>query len=213
MRHKTVLNGHDYEAIDILMEIHCGLENPLILDCTHNSGKMWKKSSFKPIRSDINPEFPVDLVADFMHMPFLDKTFDVVVFDPPHLPTNVGSSGIMSNIWGKTYGITTDDKYREGDNVSPMFDPFLIEAKRVLKTEGIILAKIADLINNHRYQWQHVDFINACRVNNMIPCDMMIKCDPSAGNLMSSKWKNVKHLRKAHSYWLVVRVNGRCEKK
>jgi hypothetical protein len=46
-----------------------------------------------------------------------------------------------------------------------------------------VLAKIADLVHNHRYQWQQVDFINAVREVGMTPCDMMIKCDPCAGNL------------------------------
>ena len=83
----------------------------------------------------------------------------------------------------------------------------------VLKIGGIVLAKIADIVHNHHYQWQQVDFINAVREVGMTPCDMMIKCDPCAGSLQSSKWNNVKHLRKAHCYWIVVRNSKRCEVK
>jgi hypothetical protein len=149
-------------------------------------------------------------VADFTAIPFADGSYDIIVFDPPHLPTNAASEN-SSKIWEKSYGITSDGEGREGDNVSGMFIPFLKEAKRVLNKNGIVLAKIADIVHNHRYQWQHVDFVNATLEVGMTPCDLLIKCDPSAGNLQSSKWNNVKHLRKNHCYWIVVRNSSRCE--
>jgi len=211
-RYETVLHGRDVEALDILITIHCAVDNPNILDCTHNTGKMWKKSSYKPIRMDIDALFDLDLVGDFTNMPFGDKQYDIIVFDPPHLPIAAASKN-SSKIWEKMYGITANGDGREGNNVSGMFLSFLKEARRVLKQDGIVLAKIADLVHNHRYQWQQVDFINAVREIEMTPCDMLIKCDPCAGNLKSSKWKNVKHLRKAHCYWIVARNSKKCEVK
>jgi SAM-dependent methyltransferase len=210
MRAKSVLIGRDNEAISILLDIHCNVSDPSILDCTYNTGKMWKGSSYKPFRMDINSDLDLDIVGDFKKMPFGDRHFDVIVFDPPHLPTNAASEN-SSCIWKSVYGITSEGFGRDGDNVIGMFDPFLMEAKRVLREDGIILAKLADLVHNHRYQWQQVEFVNSVRKMKMTACDMMIKCDPSAGNLQSSKWKNVKHLRKAHSYWIVVRNSSKCE--
>lgn len=211
-RHETVLNGRDVDALDILISIHCNTENPKILDCTYNTGKMWKGSSYSPTKMDIDSSFDLDVVGDFTNMPFDDAQYDIIVFDPPHLPTNAASKN-SSKIWENQYGITNKGTGREGDNVSRMFLPFLKESKRVLKQDGIILAKIADLVHNHRYQWQQVDFINAVREVEMTPCDMLIKCDPCGGNLKSSKWKNVKHLKKSHCYWIVVRNSKRCEVK
>ena len=207
----SVLNGVDAEAIEVLLGIHCSTESPKILDCTHNTGKMWKgipKDGL--VRMDKDPSFPIDVCADFFFLPFEEEAFDVVVFDPPHLPSNAASKG-SSKIWEKRYGITDDDR-RRGDNVSSLFLPFLSEARRVLDQKGIILAKIADLTHNHRYQWQHIDFINAVIGVDMTPCDMMVKCDPRAGRLQSSKWKTVKHLRKSHCYWIVVRKTKSCER-
>lgn len=212
MRCKSVLLGKDSEALSTLLTIHCGVPQPAILDCTYNTGVMWRGSPLKPHRMDINPEFDVDTVGDFTAMPFGANTFDVIVFDPPHLPTNAASEG-SSKIWLKRYGITNEKSVgRDGDNVTALFKPFLLEAKRVLMDDsGIILAKIADLTHNHRYQWQQVAFVNAAQEVSMTACDMLIKCDPSAGNLTSSKWVQVKHLRKAHCYWIVVRNSRRCE--
>ena len=211
-RFRTVLNGKDVEAIDILISIHCAVHEPKILDCTYNAGKMWKGSRYTPTRMDIDVQHTLDVVGDCTHMPFADQTYDIIVFDPPHLPV-AAASAHSSRIWERQYGITATGVGREGDNVSGMFLPFLLEAKRVLKQGGVILAKIADLVHNHRYQWQQVDFINSVRQSQMTPCDMLIKCDPSAGNLQSSKWANVKHLRKAHCYWIVVRNSAKCEVK
>lgn len=221
-RQTSVLYGRDNEVIPILLGIHCSVDNPLILDCTHNQGTMWKglvsnnkslwEMQYNVIRSDIDSGLnTIDVCSDFSCMPFVNKSIDVIVFDPPHLPTNAASKN-SSKIWEQRYGITGTGEGRTGDNISGMFNSFLVEAKRVLKKNGIILAKIADIVHNHRYQWHHVDFINESQGVGMTACDMLIKCDPNAGNLASSKWVNVMHLRKAHCYWIVVRNSNRCEK-
>lgn len=208
MRYKSVFLGKDYQIIPILLELHCNTKTPLILDCTYNTGKIWKKLNYNILKMDINSNLKLDVIADFQQMPFKAQTFDVIVFDPPFLPRNAASKN-SSRIYEKTYGITENNPNQ--DNVSSYFQPFLIEAQRVLKKNGIILTKLADLVHNHRYQWQQVMFINEVQKTNMTPCDMMIKCDPAGGNLSSSKWKNVKHLRKSHAYWIVVRNSKNCE--
>jgi len=206
-----VLKGKDPEALKILLEVHA-VADPVILDCTYNKGKMWEGLDYKPLRMDIDPSFELDVVADFCSMPFADSSFDVICFDPPHLPTHAASKG-SSGIWKKRYGITADDKLREADHVCALFKPFLVEARRTLRPGGVVLAKLSDIVHNHKYQWQQVEFVNAVRDVGMTPCDMLIKCDPLAGNLKSSKWENVMHLRKAHCYWIVCRNSSKCERK
>lgn len=207
---KSVLIGTDNEVLDLLIPLHYPLENPYILDCTYNKGVMWKKCKYSPsVKMDIDPDLEVDVVADFTAMPFGAETFDIIVFDPPHLPNVVGEHSLFK----EKYNTRKFDKHREKNNVIGVFVPFLKEAKRVLKKDGIILAKIADLVHNHRYQWQQVDFVNSVRSLGITPCDMLIKLDPKAGNLKSSKWKNIKHLRKSHCYWIVCRNSNKCESK
>jgi SAM-dependent methyltransferase len=206
---KALIIGKDNEVLNTLIPLHCETDEPTILDCTYNKGVMWRGTDYKPVRMDIDGTLDVDFVADFKNMPFKNESFDIIVFDPPHLPT-AGASENSSKIYEKRYGITADCKEREGENVSKLFLPFLEEAKRVLKPGGIVLAKIADLIHNNKFQWQHVDFINSVKDVGMTPCDLMIKSDPRAGTLMSSKWKNVKHLRKNYCYWIVVRNSDKC---
>jgi hypothetical protein len=210
-RPKSILLGKDFQALEILIGIHSTTTSPYILDVTHNRGTMWRGLPYRVVGCDLSLEFPQNAQADFGAIPFRNNSFDVVVFDPPHLPTHAASKN-SSNIWKSRYGITDNDAYgRNSDNVSGMFLPFLLEAYRTLVPNGIVLAKIADLTHNHTYQWQHVDYILSCRLANLTPCDLLIKADPNAGNLKSSKWLNTYHLRKAHAYWIVAR-KGNCEK-
>lgn len=213
IRHKSVLFGNDSEAIDILIDIHCETLDPYILDCTYNKGVMWKKTIKKPLATDINPLYKTDIIADFTTLPFKADSFDVIVFDPPHIPSDAASKN-ASKLWYDRYGITEDESgLRTGDNVNGQFYPFLIESQRVLRHGGLVLAKIADIIHNHKYQWQHVALINDAVALGMQPCDMLIKTTPSSGNMISGKWENVYHLRRSHSYWIVIRNASYDERK
>jgi hypothetical protein len=209
VRHSSVINGRDKDVLNSLFTLHAPNANR-ILDCTHNQGTMWRDTSFQPIRSDIDQQFNVDIISDFKFLPYAQGSLDVIVFDPPHLPTNAASKN-SSKIWERRYGITDSGDGRDGDHVNGMFEPFLNSARFCLRYGGLVFAKIADLVHNHRYQWQHVEFILAAQKCGMTPCDLIIKCDPSAGKLTSSKWQNAHHFRKAHCYWIVVRNSLYCE--
>jgi hypothetical protein len=212
-RPSSVILGRDRDVIPVLLDVHA-VASPRILDVTFNKGVMWKGTGLTPHRSDVSREMSpdADTIADCRDLPFPPGSFDVIAFDPPHLPAAVASAG-SSGIERAQYGLTADDDYRQGDNISPLFTDFLREAKRVLSPEGIVIAKVADLVHNHRYQWQHVALINAADALGMTVCDVIIKVDPTAGNLKSSKWERVNHFRRGHCYWMVVRPGRRCERR
>jgi hypothetical protein len=210
------LMGNDRDALKVLMQVHSepGAE---ILDCTFNSGKMWAGilDAYHPVTLDIDPIFGTDYVGDFRHLSDVigNRKFDVLVFDPPHLPLASASEN-SSGIWRDQYGLVNGtDTGRDGDNVSQLFRPFFREAVKVLRPDGVVFCKMVDMIHNHRYQWQHIDLVLAARLEGMTPCDMLVKIDPCGGNLKSSKWKNVHHLRRNHCFWIVVRNSHRCERR
>lgn len=74
----------------------------------------------------INP----DLVADFRDIPFADNSFDLVVFDPPHL-IHVGDNSWLAKKYGKL------DKKTWPQDLKLGFD----ECMRVLKPNGTMLFK------------------------------------------------------------------------
>lgn len=211
MIQSTFPDAHDSEIIDSLLKIHApGREHHLeILDCTHNTGKMWVGSNAdkRLTTMDIDSSYKVDFYGDFKCLTsyFGKNAFDVIVFDPPHLPNaSEGASGIYES----HYGITKDG--RPGLNVNELFTPFLVGAKEILRPDGIILTKICDIIQGRHFQWQMVEFINCVRECGMIPCDLAIKTRKNP--VISSKWNNQYHLRKNHSYWIVTRLKN-CQRK
>lgn len=61
------------------------------------------------------------------------------------------------------YGLRQAPK---SDNISPYFAPFLAEAARVLRPEGMIFAKLKDFVHNHAYQWMLAEFVMAVRAQD-----------------------------------------------
>ena len=200
----------DSIAITNLIKIHSPVTCPVVLDCTYNLGKMWKGIDCQVIKTDIDSSFKIDFVSDFRKLPIQNDSINVIVFDPPHLPVTSASIN-SSGLWKERFGNTNQNGMgRNGYNINGIFDPFLIEAKRVLVKNGIILAKLIDIIHNHKYQWQHIDFIQKAEKLKLTACDMMIKVTKTGGRLNSGRWKKIKHLRRCHAYWIVIR-KGRCE--
>ena len=74
----------------------------------------------------INP----DIVSDFRNIPFADNSFDLVVFDPPHL-IHVGDTSWLPKKYGKL------DKKTWPQDLKLGFD----ECMRVLKLNGTMLFK------------------------------------------------------------------------
>ncbi len=74
----------------------------------------------------INP----DIVSDFRNIPFADNSFDLVIFDPPHL-IHVGDTSWLAKKYGKLNKDTWPQDLKLG------FD----ECMRVLKPNGTMLFK------------------------------------------------------------------------
>ena len=78
---------------------------------------------------DVKP----DIVADFRDIPFADDTFDLIVFDPPHL-VRTGDKSFMAKKYGKLDKSTWPRDLKQG------FD----ECMRVLKPTGTLIFKWND---------------------------------------------------------------------
>lgn len=70
-----------------------------------------------------------DIVGDFRNMPFLDETFNLVVFDPPHL-VHAGAKSWLA----LKYGVLGNDWRRD---IQQGFS----ECFRVLKPGGVLIFK------------------------------------------------------------------------
>jgi hypothetical protein len=212
MRRPLSVVGTDQEALRALISLHACPE-PRILDVTHNRGRMWKGLPYTPHRSDRDPclheQGFTDTIADFRNLPFPDASFDVIVFDPPHLTD--GTTGIHGDGgYGQRYGVTGID-YQHEPNVTFTFDAFLAEARRILVPRvGVVLAKIADQIHGAEYQWQARTLQNKAETAGFACCDLILSVRWSRGSLIDPRWARVCHARQVHCYWLVLRNGPDC---
>ena len=96
-----------------------------------------------------------------------------------------------------------------GYNFTHLYPPFVREAYRILRPEGVLFCKIADYVHNHRYQWAHVELVRAASEAGFCPCDCIVKA--RKGPIVDPKWKTAHHARRQHCYWLVFRKSSKCE--
>jgi hypothetical protein len=196
----------DAELLEKLLGFYPRKRPRRILDATVNGGRFWRGSRRTVIGLDVERKHQPSVVGDNTTMPFCDDAFDVVVYDPPHVP-NQGHD--RSKDFAVRFGLGARSAKEFGYTLAHTYPALLHEAMRVLKQEGLLLCKIADYVHNHRYQWAHVDFICAARAAGFIPCDCVVKV--RKGPIVDPKWKVAHHTRRQHCYWLVFRKSERCE--
>lgn len=210
IRPESVVMGRDHVVLTQMFDFYAPSAES-VRDVTANNKKMWKGVElpdgimFYDIDSAVNP----DIVCSWDNLPDSDNSVDVIVFDPPHLPLAAASKESHEQM-GRDYGLSRSPS---ADNISGIFDSFLYEARRVLRDDGLIFAKIKDYVHNHKYQFVHADFISEVdSISGLTACDLIIKRDPAGGNLKSGRWQKAYHGRNCHCYWIIVR-KGRCEPK
>ena len=170
---------------------------PAILDTNYGAGRFWR-GTFWPIVS-LDSSTPADIKADNRWLPFLPESFDVVVYDPPHLAErHIGAEyGGMQALYGQGTG---------SESMAGDFPLFLAEAARVLRPGGVLLAKLTDNVHRGKNQWEHFAFMLYAS-DILQVCDLIIKT--RKGPMMDPKWKNAYHARKRHCFWIICR-KGRC---
>lgn len=202
----SVWNGEDSELLERLLSFYPREEPKRILDATVNGGRFWKGSTRKVIGMDISYTHRPTLVGDNAGMPFGDSVFDVIVYDPPHIP-NQGKD--KQKDFNSRFGLGQRSPKELGYTFSHLYPPFMSEAYRTLITEGVLFCKIADYIHHHQYQWAHVELIQAATNVGFRACDCIIKTRTAP--IVDPRWKVAHHSRRQHCYWLIFRKSSKCE--
>jgi len=76
-----------------------------------------------------------DIIAKWAHLPFKNNSFDMIVFDPPHIIRN---EGIKNGSITLKYGILHHQSWRE------VLRSAFVELFRVLRPEGTLILKWAE---------------------------------------------------------------------
>ncbi len=202
----SVWEGDDSGLLEHMLDFYPRRPPQRILDATMNRGRFWRGSRRPVLGLDIAIQHRPHVVADNTAMPFPAGLFDAVVYDPPHLP-NQGED--RQKDFTARFGLGLRSPKKNHYTLAHTYPPFVREAYRVLQPEGLLFCKIADYVHHHRYNWAHLDFIDAARQAGFRACDCIVKI--RKGPLVDPKWKNAHHTRRRHCYWLVFRKSPRCE--
>lgn len=202
----SVWYGDDAELLEQMLSFYPRKPPKDILDATINAGRFWRGSSRKIVGMDIDPVHDPDILADNRNMPCENESYDVIVYDPPHVP-NQGRD--KSKDFSARFGLVLKSSVKNGYNFSHLYPPFAAEAYRVLRREGILFAKIADYVHGHRFQWAHLEFIQAATAVGFTACDCSVKV--RKGPIKDPRWKKAHHARREHCYWLIFRKSKKCE--
>ena len=198
--------GGDAELLEEMLKMYPRTPPRRILDATVNRGRFWRGSKRPVIGIDNNAPHRPSVVADNTATPFRDRFFDVVVYDPPHVP-NQGSD--RQKDFQERFGLGGKSTKGHGYSFAHTYPPFVREAHRILKDEGILFCKIADYVHHHRYHWAHVELIKAATEAGFRACDCIVKIRKAP--IIDPKWKKAHHSRRHHVYWLVFRKSEKCK--
>lgn len=130
-------------------------ESALFMDKRQEHYEATWKSQKAPSQRTIDVE--PDVIADFTDMPFDDNSFELVVFDPPHL-TKINDTAWLK----KKYG-------RLPKEWKPMIYDGFWECMRVLKPYGTLI-----------FKWNEVEI----PTREIIDC---IECEPLFGHRSGTK--------------------------
>ncbi|MGH7962532.1 MAG: hypothetical protein ACRERD_12015 [Candidatus Binatia bacterium] len=205
----SVWEGSDGDLLEAMFQFYATIPPEPILDATYNAGRFWKSSKRQVVSMDIDPQYKPMIVGDNRTMTGVRSSqFGVVVYDPPHVgPQGRDKSRKRFDV---DFGATIECGKEHDWNLSYLYPPFLKQAKRVLKPNGLLLAKITDMVNNHRSKWPHCDFMRMAEEAGFTVCDLIIKV--RTGPMVSNKWKEAHHARKRHCFWIVCRNGDTCER-
>ena len=103
-----------------------------ILDACCGERAFWRNkkhpdTTFIDIRKKVKP----DMVMDCKNTSFPDKTFDLIVFDPPHLSYSKDNKGIFAAKWGMF----------RAHEIRALIKGAFIEFDRILKDDGFVIFK------------------------------------------------------------------------
>lgn len=126
-------------------------QDKYILDATAGFRMMWfNKHDPNTLYIDARPECQPDEIQDYRKLPYPDRSFRLILFDPPHI--------IKSKQFGNYNSrMTNDFGYLIADNVEADLKDAFNEFWRLLKPYGVLI-----------FKWN----------NSYVPSDKIIKLAP-----------------------------------
>jgi len=178
----------------------------LIVDPTYGNGRFWKlvdETLYDVRATDLSREG-----IDLRRLPHEPGTVDMVVLDPPYRYTpaaNKKQDDAPGH--GKVDGLYNLQaaKLTNTESVIALYVAGFEEARRVLKHGGFLVVKCQDTVQDGKNIWVHNRLILEGENLGFACRDLLVVAPHS---VLATRWKHQRHLRKGHSYFIVLRSGG-----
>lgn len=213
-----VTSAHSGTNADLIAEV-CRLYAPpgaRIADVTYGTGRFWRKTDlagYTFLASDLEPQAPGVLAADFTALPYADGCMDVVVLDPPyvHSPGRRADRGQYAATTTRYNSRATIAGQYHGDIMS-LYRDGMAEAFRVLRPDGGQLwVKCKDQVQREVQCWSLLDIHQMAAELGFCARDLFVLTGATAPDRWPGRIQ--RHARKTHSYlWVFTRPDARYAK-
>lgn len=202
--------GDNAEVFPHVLRLHVP-RGSKVADVTYGKGVFWRN-----IPADEYRLFPSDIKTgiDCRKLPYKDAEMDCVVLDPPYMEGLFRSDDSLA---GNGTHSTFREHYSNGDRpaelnnkwhdaVLELYVRAAVEAKRVLKSTGILIVKCQDEVSAGIQRMTHIEIVLNLMRLGFYAKDifvMMRKNRPGVTRVIKQL-----HARKNHSYFLVFQLGA-----
>jgi hypothetical protein len=206
----SAYSGDNSEVFPHVLRLHVPAGSK-VADVTYGKGVFWRDippAEYKLLPSDLKSG------VDCRHLPYGDEELDCVVLDPPYMEGLFRSDNSFA---GNGTHSSFRDHYSNGDRPSALSNKWhdavlelyvraAIEAKRVLKRNGVLIVKCQDEVSAGIQRMSHVEIILNLMRLGFYAKDifvMMRRNKPGVTRIIKQL-----HARKNHSYFLVFQLGA-----
>ena len=210
---ETIRRGNSADCIKDIFTIIFP-EAKMVADVTYGTGRFWKwDHKLDIVGFDIEPQMEGVIKADYRRIPLSPKSVDVLCLDPPFLWTP-GLNRIMGTkrFFTGSEPVTADKrKWSKEEIVKPTSYQDLLahtwivmEQAKAVARQGVIL-KGQNLIDNKPLWWTYDVMKLGEELGYGRPFDMLLQ-HSTAHRMKDPRWKQQKHFRRAHCYYVCYRL-------
>ncbi len=168
------------------------------LDPTFSKGIFYKNIPEPRFKSDLHPQVPGTIQADYTHLPFKLESINSIIYDPPFV---LGIPNRSKNTVGSNLIKNRFSSFRTKADLLYSYEAAVNEFHRILKPGGWLVWKCMDTVSSGKNHFIHCNIYNTILGRGFEPIDLFILL--AKGRMMSGKWKGQYHARKFHAYWWV----------
>jgi ParB-like chromosome segregation protein Spo0J len=208
----AVLSAHvgtNDEVFPKVLDLHVE-SGASVADVTYGEGVFWRQvpsRKYDLTATDIDPSRSPDSTegVDCRDLPYVDASFDCVVLDPPYAEGFYETADKPSDndywIKDRYVGDTGEQAATYHDAVLEIYAAAGEEAHRVLREDGILIAKMQDEVSRNEQRLTHVEVTTLYEELGFHAKDLFVVVRPDTPTV--GRMYEQRRARKNHSYFLV----------